>query len=133
MSIKIPKEIYDLVTTDHLPREIEASVYEVIDRKEGAFLRTEPRVVFWDGVKVRDVAEKEWGAEQERLTEGERKKQQRKQTRDAIIAAAQSAVGEAVGSLNANQREALLALLLWKAGALNSDGTVKGLEEWVTE
>lgn len=132
-SIKFPKEVFDQVAADHQPQTVEAEVYAVIDRVEASLLRTERHVVFWDGGKVRSVLEKDWSAEQASLTAKEQKKQQGRQTRAAILATAQNAVGKAVGSLNANQREALLALLLWKAGGLNSDGTVKGLDEWVND
>lgn len=51
--------------------------------------------------------------------------------RQQIVQAAQSAVGVAIGQLSIAQRNALIVLLLWKAGALNRDGTVKDLGEWV--
>lgn len=47
-------------------------------------------------------------------------------SRDAI-----NTEGRAVHTLNSNDQHALLALLLWKAGALNNDGTIKTLTEWI--
>ena len=43
----------------------------------------------------------------------------------------QSAVGKAYDALTAEQVRALFAKMLWEAGALNNDGTVKPLGEWV--
>ncbi len=45
---------------------------------------------------------------------------------------AQSAVGVTLNNLTAAQRNALIAILLYKAGGVNiSDGTVKALNDWV--
>lgn len=51
--------------------------------------------------------------------------------RTAAVNIAGSAVGVAIGSLTAAQVRALVACLLWKNGALNSDGTVKPLASWL--
>ncbi len=53
--------------------------------------------------------------------------------RQQVISAAQSAVGSAINTLTAGQQRALLVILLWKAGALKPDGTVRPLAEWVRE
>ncbi len=45
---------------------------------------------------------------------------------------AQSAVGVALTSLTAAQVRALLAVLLWKNGALDKSGTVRPLDEWAS-
>lgn len=44
---------------------------------------------------------------------------------------AQSAVGVLITDLTAAQVRALLAVLLWKAGALDKDGKVRALNDWV--
>lgn len=49
----------------------------------------------------------------------------------AIKTAAQSAVGLQLTDLTAGQVKALLAALLWRAGAVNPDGTVRPLGEWL--
>lgn len=51
--------------------------------------------------------------------------------REQIKTVAQSAVGVAYDQLTAAQVRALVAILLWKQGALNNDGTVKPLGQWV--
>lgn len=51
----------------------------------------------------------------------------RQQVRDLAI----SAVGVALNDLTAGQRNALLAILLWKAGAIGPEMTVNPLAEWV--
>jgi hypothetical protein len=43
---------------------------------------------------------------------------------------AQSAAGVLITNLSAVQVRALLAVLLWKAGALDKTGAVTGLSEW---
>lgn len=51
--------------------------------------------------------------------------------RALVVQTAQTAVGVAYGSLTAAQVRALLAVLLWREGALAADGTVKPLSSWV--
>lgn len=55
----------------------------------------------------------------------------REQNQANLGAAAQSSVGAAFDSLTPVQVRALLALLLYRAGALNDDGTVRPLGEWL--
>jgi hypothetical protein len=52
--------------------------------------------------------------------------------RQQVVTLAQSAVGVRVDQLTAGQVRALQALLLRNAGALNADGTIKPLAQWVT-
>lgn len=53
--------------------------------------------------------------------------------RQTIITNAQSAVGKSLAALTAAERNALLALLLYKAGGVNPrTGTVNALNTWVT-
>jgi hypothetical protein len=53
------------------------------------------------------------------------------QLRQQVLNLANSAVGVVVNALTAAQVRALVALLLLKAGALNTDGTVRPLTDWV--
>ena len=51
--------------------------------------------------------------------------------RQQIVTTAQSAVGVSITALTAAQVRALVALLLWKEGAIKADGTIRPLAEWV--
>jgi hypothetical protein len=51
--------------------------------------------------------------------------------RSQIVTLAQSAVGVRVDLLTAAQVRALVAILLWKGGALSNAGVVRPLGEWV--
>jgi hypothetical protein len=51
-------------------------------------------------------------------------------TRALVVQAAGSAVGVNLTALTAVQQRALLAVLLWKAGAVNPDGTIRQLSAW---
>lgn len=53
------------------------------------------------------------------------------QLRTAIVSTAQTAVGVTLNNLTAAQVKALLAILLYKAGGVNNDGTVRPLSQWV--
>ncbi len=53
------------------------------------------------------------------------------QLRQQIITLAQSAVGVRVDLLTAPQVRALFAIILWEAGALKNDLTIRPLSEWV--
>lgn len=50
--------------------------------------------------------------------------------RTRVRTTAQSAVGVIITDLTAGQVRALLAVLLWKAGALDKDGKIRPLSEW---
>lgn len=52
-------------------------------------------------------------------------------TRLRALSNARSSVGIRVDDLNTPQLKALLGLLLWKEGAIDSDGIVLPLEKWV--
>lgn len=51
--------------------------------------------------------------------------------RQQVVSLAQSAVGQSIAGLTAAQVRALLALLLFNAGAITAQGTVKPLSDWV--
>jgi len=56
--------------------------------------------------------------------------QQASQLRTTIRTLAAGTAGKSKGSLTASEVRALLAVLLWKAGAVASDGTVRPLDSW---
>lgn len=51
--------------------------------------------------------------------------------RNQILSVASSSVGVALNDLTATQVKSLLAIMLWKAGAVNKSGQVRPLAEWV--
>jgi hypothetical protein len=53
--------------------------------------------------------------------------------RNSVLATAQGAVGKALASLTAGERNALVAILLWQAGAIKADGTIRPLAEWARD
>jgi GAF domain-containing protein len=59
--------------------------------------------------------------------------QARQQLRDQIKTLAQSAVGETLDNLTQAQLKSLVAILLWKAGAVANDLTINPLSDWVRE
>jgi hypothetical protein len=48
-----------------------------------------------------------------------------------VMPLAQRAENTLITDLTSNQVLALIAILLWKAGAINPNGTVKALSEWI--
>ena len=77
---------------------------------------------YWDGSKF-VVRQRTLSAEQ----------QARVDAKARVVTLAQSTVGVNITALDAGQRLALVAVLLYKAGALNGDGTVKPLADWVRD
>lgn len=51
--------------------------------------------------------------------------------RTRVVNLAQTAVGVQIDALTAGQVRALVAILLWKAGAIDSAGAIKPLGQWV--
>lgn len=51
-------------------------------------------------------------------------------TRTLVVQAASAAVGVNLTALTAGQRNALMAILLWKAGALDPTGVILPLNSW---
>ncbi|MGN6812191.1 MAG: hypothetical protein ACTHMP_15085 [Thermomicrobiales bacterium] len=51
--------------------------------------------------------------------------------RSLVVQTAQTAVGVRYDQLTAAQVRALFAIVLWQAGGLNADGTVRPLAAWV--
>jgi hypothetical protein len=132
MSLIRDRSIHTAVERDGLPRV--AAYDDGIDR-----------VLFLDGEIVRSVEASAWidvlptdptpaeSAAAIAARETERGNRQaaallrRQRARDL----AASAVGVKVGALTPRQVEALLGLLLWKAGALDDGLLIRPLDEWV--
>lgn len=53
--------------------------------------------------------------------------------RNKVVPIIQSAVGVSIDNLTAAQRNGLIVALLWNAGALNPDGTIKPLGQWINK
>jgi hypothetical protein len=128
---KLPQATADLVAQDGLPRLATAD-----DATQ--------HVLFFDGA-VRSMLASDWppplptdptpqqiaaaivarqAAAQQAITDAAALRAQ-------IIALAQSAVGVSLSALTAPQVRALTALLLWKAGGVKADATVRPLAEWL--
>lgn len=122
------------VERDHLPR--------AADYDDGA-----QRVLYWDGV-VRSMEAADWLAQRGPLPadptqadidaavaaqEAARVQAlaDTVQLRQQVLNLAQSAVGVAINALTAAQVRALFAIVLWQEGALNKDGTVRPLADWI--
>lgn len=58
-------------------------------------------------------------------------REERRAARQLVLQVAQSAVGLRFDALTAAQTRALVAILLWKEGALTGGGFVRPLSEWV--
>ena len=83
-----------------------------------------------DGL-VRSGLLADWPAEQARLAALEQERLDALALRQQILTVAQSAVGVAFDQLLAGQVRALFAIVLRKEGALDKDGKVRALGEWV--
>lgn len=132
-------EKHAAVEFDHLPRV--ASYLTTYDDGSEA---TTQQVLYWDGL-VRSVAADDWAGPlpadptpEESAAARQQIKQDEAQAdadadalRQRILATAQGAVGVAYDQLTAAQLRALFGILLAKAGALDKNGVVRPLNEWV--
>lgn len=125
-SIMLPQGITDLVRVTGQPQTITAVEFE-----NNIPVATSQHVVFLDEETVRSAPIADWPAAQAELATKEQQKQETITTRQGLIAAAQAAVGKLFKDLDAATRWALFALVLWKLGALNRDGSIKELREWL--
>lgn len=116
--IRLPQDIADLVAADGQPRQAVADDGSV-------------HMLFLDGTKVRSCLLADWPAEQARLAAAETERQIALATRQRILTLAQSAAGVRADDLLAGQVKALLILLLHKEGALDKDGKIRPLGDWV--
>lgn len=127
----LPQTIADLVRGDGLPRQATAD--------DGSI-----HVLYLDGA-VRSMAAADWPpplpadptpAESAAAIAARQQAAQQAQAdaqalRQQILSLAQSAVGVSLNALTANQRNALVACLLWKAGGVANDMTVRPLGQWL--
>lgn len=115
-------DVTDLVRQDGQPRQAGA-----VDQDGAESIH----MLFLDGDAVCSVLLADWAAEQQVLAAKEAERQAAAQLRQKVLATAQSAVGVALDQLTTAQRNALIALLLYDAGALDNDGKVRPLGKWV--
>lgn len=114
----LPQDIADLVAADHQPRQATAD-----DGSE--------HMLYWDAPRVRSCLLADWPAAQLELAQKAQDAADAAALRQRVRTVAQSAVGVAFDQLTAVQMRALVGILLWEAGALDTDGKVKQLGEWV--
>lgn len=108
------------------PNAVPLRDYEVRDDGAGAYIavwRLEAPQPTTEELAQADRAAEQ--AEQTAATEAAQLRQQ-------VLTIAQSAVGVRIDALTAAQVRALVAVLLWRGGALRPDGTVRPLAEWAT-
>lgn len=128
---RLSKETADLVALDGLPRQA--------TDETGAI-----HVLYLDGA-VRSMLASDWlpplptdpTAQQIAAAIAARQAAETQARADAValrtqvVATAQTAVGVSLNALTAPQVRSLVALLLWKAGGVRNDGTVRALVEWL--
>jgi hypothetical protein len=114
----LPQSIADLVAQDGVARQATANDNTV-------------HMLFRDGTLVRSCLIQDWPAEQLVLATHEQERQDATALRAQVITIAQTAVGTRVDLLTAVQVRALIAVLLWKGGALDKSGVVQPLASWV--
>lgn len=89
---------------------------------------TVDQMLFWNGANVRSVPLTDWpAAAQGEIQAGVDADALRQRVRTV----AQSAVGVQFDQLTAVQLRALVAILLWREGALDNTGAVRPLVDWV--
>lgn len=113
----LAQSIADLVAQDGQPRQATAD-----DGSE--------HMLFRDGLFVRSCVLANWPAEQVILAAHEQERLDAAALRQRILTAAQSAVGVQLDQLTAVQIRALLAIVLFKAGAVGTSGVVQPLNTW---
>jgi len=131
----LPQAIADFVTRDHLPRQATAD--------DGS-----PHVLYWGGAFVQSMESAAWlaqrgplpadptPAESDAAVTAIAQAVQQAQTdadtlRQQVRALAQSTIGMRIDAVfTTAQLRSLLAVLLWKAGALSNDLTIRPLADW---
>ena len=134
MPLLLTPDTHTAVAHDGLPR--------VANYDDGVL-----RVLYLDGERVRSMGASDWPPplprdptpEESAAAIAQREAAQQQASADAaalrqqIITLAQSAVGVRLADLTVGQRNALIAVLLWKEGALDRTGTVRPLAEWMKD
>lgn len=88
-------------------------------------------MLFLDGAIVRSCLLTDWPAEQVVLAQHAQARQDAAALRQKVLALAGSAVGVRVDDLLTGQVKALVAILLWQAGAIDNAGVVLPLAQWI--
>jgi hypothetical protein len=133
----LPQALADLVAQDGLSRQAagdDGNTY----------------VLYWDPPHVRSLTSAEWLAQRgplpsdptqaeidagvaARVAAAQQAAQDAAALRSKVLQVAQSAVGVAADQLTNVQLRALFMVVLWKAGALDKNGVVRPLSEWVRD
>lgn len=114
------QSIADLVAQDGVARQATAD--------DGGI-----HMLFRDGALVRSCLVADWPAEQLVLAAHEQERLDAAALRTRVLAVAQSAVGVAADQLTAVQLRALFMIVLWRSGALDKNGVVQPLAQWVRD
>jgi len=131
---KLPQEIADLVAADGLPRVVTADdgSQHVLYLANGVLPVRSVLASDWPPPLPADpTPEQSQAAIQARTTAAQQAEQDAAALRQRVLTVAQSAVGIAFDQLTAAQLRALFGVLLHKEGALDKDGKVRPLGEWV--
>lgn len=132
-SVKFPQSVIEQVAQDRQARTVEAEVYEVVGRVEGALLRLERHVAFWDGVRVRTVNEQDWIAEQGRVATEEAAREAQRVLRQQVLAALDPLTGQlASANLTLAQAQAFVKALVFLGGGIDpATGRYRDPREWL--
>lgn len=136
MPLLLEAEKHAAVEADRLPR---VARYRNEDGGESA------HVLYIDGTSVRSMPAADWppplptdptqaeidAAIAQRATEEQQRQADAAALRQKILAVAGSAVGQSIDTLTAGQVRALVACMLYKAGALDKSGVVQPLAKWL--
>lgn len=114
----LPQDIADQVAADGIARQVTAD--------DGT-----QHMLYRDGDIVRSAALADWPAAQVELAQHDQDRADAAALRARVRTTAQSAVGVAFDQLTAAQLRALFGLLLFREGALDKNGVVRPLAEWV--
>lgn len=124
-SFRIPQSVVDQVAADGQPRTVDAREFDDIGQPTD---NTRRETIFRDGAKVRSAPEADAPALIAAIAQAAA---DAAALRTRILNLAQSAVGVSIDLLTAGQRNALIACLLYENGAIDKDGVVKPLGQWL--
>lgn len=130
---RLSQDIADAVRADGLPRQAidDAGATHVL-YLDGTIVRSMLAADWAEGTLPSDPTPAERAAAIAARAQAEvRARQDADALRARVQTVAQSAVGVSLDALTPGQVRALLALLLWKAGGVAPDGTVRALREWL--
>lgn len=97
----------------------------------GNQIASEPVITYWSPALGPQPTPEQLAAAEAAYDAAQAQAQQEATTlRNTVISTAQSAVGVTFPNLTAAQRNALMVVLFWKAGALDKDGKIRPLAEW---